>query len=77
MEFVKSCSCSPITCDAGFFFDSSKGCCLPMAAKTVPSATVCTVCTQNGFQLSMVSVKLSNGDGVIAGTEQCDDKCGI
>lgn len=66
---------TPVTCDAGFFFDNNKGCvACPAGCKTCNSATACTACTQNGFQVVNGLCQTVCGDGVIAGTEQCDDR---
>jgi len=66
---------TPVTCDAGFFFDSSKGCvACPAGCKSCSSATICTACTQTGFSVVSGVCQAQCGDGLIAGTEQCDDR---
>ncbi len=65
---------TPITCDAGFFFDSNRGCvACPAGCKTCTSATSCTACSQTGFQVVSGLCQTVCGDGLIGGTEQCDD----
>lgn len=64
----------PITCNAGQYFDSSKGCITcPGSCKTCSSATVCTACTSTGFAPNGNGVCAPQcGDGLIIGNETCD-----
>ena len=60
-----------------FFFDSSKrfvACPVESGWKSCSSATVCTACSQNGFSVVNETFRNVCGDGVIIGTEQCDDR---
>jgi len=60
---------TPVTCDAGSFFDSSKGCvACPAGCKSCSSATVCTVCLQGGYSVVNGVCQTVCGDGLIAGT---------
>ena len=60
---------TPVTCDAGFYFDSSRGCvaCLN-GCQTCSSANVCLTCTQKGFSVVNRVCQASCGDGLIAST---------
>jgi len=66
---------APVVCDAGFYFDSSRGCiACSIGCQTCSRANFCLTCAQNGFSVVNGVCQASCGDGLIASTEQCDDK---
>jgi cysteine-rich repeat protein len=65
----------PVTCSAGSYFDSVKGCVsCPAGCKTCSSATVCTSCSLNGYSVQNNVCAPLCGDGLIVGNETCDNK---
>lgn len=64
----------PVTCQAGQYFDSNRGCiACPGSCTTCSSATVCTACVTSGFAPNSNGVCAPQcGDGLIVGNETCD-----
>lgn len=59
---------APLSCDAGFFFDSSRGCvACPAGCKSCTGLNTCTSCTQTGFSVVNGACATVCGDGLIAG----------